>query len=193
MGENSSGVKLMADFGPHLPIFTPMHAFCSATITETVSNKNAIEKEFKSIQALNQVWNHVNRLATKIADLSKPIQTTFDAIVATIQGANFLFKVKFDKMFIEVLKIVRAKDTAVKWRTLEQFAPKRTVKKIGSFSKTLVLLTPIMTAIDVYQLCKECQDQDSQPHVKDILAQLNLVVNDVNTFENILQLLGRKT
>lgn len=153
------------------------------------------EKKMKPIQLFNQTRSQVNRLIMKIAEFSKPMQTTFDGIVATIHGANFLFKVKFDKMFAEVLKVVRARDAAgkIKWRTLEQIAPKQAVKQIGLFSKTLVLLTPIMTAVDVYQLCKECQEQDLQPHVRDILAQLNIIENDVNTFENILQLMGRKT
>lgn len=170
-----------------------MHEFFSKSITKSVSKQN-VEKENKSIQLVNQVSNQVNHLIIKIADVSKPIQTTFDAIVATIHGANFIFKIKFDKMFTDVLKVVRAKDTAgkIKWRTLEQLAPKEAVKKIGVLSKSLVLLTPIMTAVDVYQLCKECQEQNLQPHVRAIQAELNVVVNDVNTFENILQLLGRK-
>lgn len=152
------------------------------------------EKKMKPIELFNESRYQVNRLINKIADLSKPIQTTFDTIVASIHGANFLFKIKFDKMFTDVLKVVRARDSAgnIKWRTLEQIAPKQAVKKIGLLSKTLVLITPIMTAVDVYQLCKECQEQDLQPHVRDILAELNIVMNDVNTFENILHLLGRK-
>lgn len=152
------------------------------------------EKQMKPVELLNQSRSQLNRLVHKIADLSKPIQTTFDTIVAAIHGANFLFKVKFDKMFTDVLKVVRARDAAgnIKWRTLEQLAPKQAVKNMGALSKTLVLITPIMTAVDVYQLCKECQEQDLQPHIRDILAELNVVMNDVNTFENILHLLGRK-
>lgn len=170
-----------------------MHEFCSETISKR-SVDMVVKKEIKPIQLFNQARSQVNRLIMKIAEFSKPMQTTFDGIVATIHGANFLFKVKFDKMFAEVLKVVRARDTAgkIKWRTLEQIAPKQAVKQIGLFSKSLVLLTPIMTAVDVYQLCKECQEQDLQPHVRAILAQLNIVANDVNTFENILQLMGRK-
>lgn len=170
-----------------------MQEFCS----ENSPKRNVVmevEKKMKPIELLNQSRNQLNRLIIKIADLSKPIQTAFDTIVAAIHGVNFLFKVKFDKMFTDVLKVVRARDAAgnIKWRTLEQFAPKQAVNKIGLFSKTLVLITPIMTAVDVYQLCKECQEQDLQPHVRDILAELNVVMNDVNTFENILHLLGRK-
>lgn len=193
IGKNSAGVKLVADFGSHLPVFRPMHEFCSETISKR-SVDMVVKKEIKPIQLFNQARSQVNRLIMKIAEFSKPMQTTFDGIVATIHGANFLFKVKFDKMFAEVLKVVRARDTAgkIKWRTLEQIAPKQAVKQIGLFSKSLVLLTPIMTAVDVYQLCKECQEQDLQPHVRAILAQLNIVANDVNTFENILQLMGRK-
>lgn len=193
IGKNSAGVKLVADFGSHLPIFRPMQEFCS----ENTPKRNVVmevEKRMKPIELFNQSTSQLNRLLIKIADLSKPIQTTFDTIVAAIHGANFLFKVKFDKMFTDVLKVVRARDAAgnIKWRTLEQIAPKQAVQQIGLFSKTLVLITPIMTAVDVYQLCKECQEQDLQPHVRDISAELNVVMNDVNTFENILHLLGRK-
>ncbi|KAG4073885.1 hypothetical protein HA402_014090 [Bradysia odoriphaga] len=192
IGKNSAGVKLVADFGSHLPILRPINEFCA----ENSPIRNIIvptEKRMKPIELLNQSTSQVNRLVNKIADLSKPIQTAFDTIVAAIHGANFLFKVKFDKMFKDVLKVVRARDAGgnIKWRTLEQIVPKRAVKEIGLLSKTLVLITPVMTAVDVYQLCKECQEQDLQPHIRDILAELNVVVNDVNTFENILHLLGR--
>lgn len=193
IGKNPDGIKLVADFGSHLPIVRPMHEFCS----ENSPKRNivaVVEKQMKPIEWFHQSRNQLNRLIMKVADLSKPIQTTFDTIVAAIHGANFLFKVKFDKMFTDVLKVVRARDAAgnIKWRTLEQIAPKQAVKRIGLLSKTLVLITPIMTAVDVYQLCKECQEQDLQPHVRDIEAELNVVSNDVNTFENILHLLGRK-
>ncbi|KAJ6648022.1 hypothetical protein Bhyg_03247 [Pseudolycoriella hygida] len=193
IGKNAAGVKLVADFGSHLPIFRPIHQFCSEK-SPTRNHDLAIAKQRKPIELLNQSVNQLHRLIEKIADLSKPIQTAFDTIVASIHGANFLFKVKFDKMFTDVLKVVRARNTAVniKWRTLEQIAPKQAVKKIGLLSKTLVLITPIMTAVDVYQLCKECQEQDLQPHMRDIVGELNVVMNDVNTFENILHLLGRK-
>lgn len=194
IGKNSAGVKLVADFGSHLPIVRPMQEFCGENSPKRNVVMKVVEKKMRPIELLNQSRNQLNRLIIKIADLSKPIQTAFDTIVAAIHGANFLFKVKFDKMFTDVLKVVRARDAGgnIKWRTLEQFAPKQAVKKIGLFSKTLVLITPIMTAVDVYQLCKECQEQDLQPHVRDILAELNVVMNDVNTFENILHLLGRK-
>lgn len=192
IGKNSAGVKLVADFGSHLPIFRPMHEFCG----ENSPKRNIVlpsEKRMKPIELLNQSTSQLNRLVNKIADLSKPIQTAFDTIVASIHGANFLFKVKFDKMFNDVLKVVRARDAGgnIKWRTLENIVPKRAVKEIGLLSKTLVLITPVMTAVDVYQLCKECQEQDLQPHVRDIVAELNVVTNDVNTFENILHLLDR--
>lgn len=183
---------MVADFGSHLPIFRPMHEFCG----ENSPKRNIVlpsEKRMKPIELLNQSTSQLNRLVNKIADLSKPIQTAFDTIVASIHGANFLFKVKFDKMFNDVLKVVRARDAGgnIKWRTLENIVPKRAVKEIGLLSKTLVLITPVMTAVDVYQLCKECQEQDLQPHVRDIVAELNVVTNDVNTFENILHLLDR--
>lgn len=170
-----------------------MHEFCS----ENSPKRNVvavIEKKMSPSELCNQSRTQFNRLINKIADLSKPIQTAFDTLVATIHGANFLFKVKFDKMFTDVLKVLRARDAGgnIKWRTLEQITPKKAVKNMGLLSKSLVLITPIMTAVDVYQLCKECQEQDLQPHIRDISAELNIVMNDVNTFENILHLLGRK-